>query len=616
MLILLFTMTGLLGGCRSQEEEELPSGPTSTVAVPPTTEAVDPDLEIVTRVVQSQVTNVRATPAAQNERIVLDVSMIGDDITTLDPQISEASNEIDLIENLFVGLTRYNHATQTIEPMLAERWEVSPDGLQWTFYLRDNIFWVRPVPSSTIPLLLDEPELEAADAVRPVVADDVVFAVRRVCDPRIETPNVFIYFIIEGCEEVNARSDISSFDLVNIMVEAPDKHTLVIRLTEPAAYFLTLTTLPAFRPVPTEVVALSEANIDWSWPSDSDEVISNGPFLLDPQTIRGTQIVLQENPFWPLPTSGNIDQINFVQFDDSQDAFELWADQELDITTLPRAERETIEIASPQKITPVTEQAVFYLAYNFDSRVFKTAELRRAFSAAIDRERIIEEVYGGEGIPMRHLTPPGAVGAPPQEIIGVGYNPDFARQQLLASGVTACRFLPEIRYMVSSSDRALFQAELVRDMWVEELGCEEDNIIIEQVQFGTLLANTRIEAGDLRPDIWDLGWSAYFPDAHNYLHTLLHCTESDNRSKRPCSELDQELVRAGRLESDVRDQLYRRIETGFFGDSGETPITPIYARANYLLRQTWLIFTPARFGGEQYDTYRIDWELKKLEKQQ
>ncbi len=609
----------MMGGtvsCQSQGASNSTENPTPLAEQTPTVEAIDPADEIVTRVVQEQVTNVSATPEAINERVILDVSLIGADILTLDPQRNENPNELTLIENLYVGLTRFNHADQAIEPMLAERWEISADGLEWTFYLRDDIFWVKPVASSTIPILLDEPELEAAEAIRPVVADDIVYAVRRACDPRINTPNSFVLFIIQGCEQVNAKNNVTGFDLINIEVEAPDKQTVIFRLNEPAAYFLTLTTLPIMRPVPTEVVALSSQATDWSWPEDSDEVITNGPFLLDPQTIRGTQIVLQKNPLWPVPSVGNVDQVNFFQFDNRQEAFDLWSLQQLDITPLARSQQEDIMENSPQKIAPVPEQTVFYLAFNFDSPVFQSPELRRAFSAAIDREQIIEEVYAEAGLPMRHLTPPGAIGAPPPDILGVGYNPDFARQQLVASGISACGFLPEIRYMVNSSDLALFQAELVRDMWVEELGCNKDNIIIEQVQFGTLLANTRPEAGNLRPDIWDLGWSAYYPDTHNWLFTLLHCSESDNRIKRPCGELDQLIIRAGRSEIEQRDQLYRRIETGFFGDDGETPIAPIYARSDFQLRQTWVIFTPAPFGSEQYDTYEIDWELKKLEQQQ
>ncbi|MCB0037516.1 MAG: hypothetical protein KDE51_25970, partial [Anaerolineales bacterium] len=59
------------------------------------------------------------------------------------------------------------------------------------------------------------------------------------------------------------------------------------------------------------------------------------------------------------------------------------------------------------------------------------------------------------------------------------------------------------------------------------------------------------------------------------------------------------------------------IEDAFFGrDDGLEPLTPLFTRGSYILRQTWVQFEPAIFGGEQFDTYFIDWELKKIEQQQ
>ena len=107
--------------------------------------------------------------------------------------------------------------------------------------------------------------------------------------------------------------------------------------------------------------------------------------------------------------------------------------------------------------------------------------MRRAFSAAIDRQRLVDEIYDNEGLPMRHLSPPGVVAAPPIDEIGVGYSPDDARHWLAQSGFGSCRLIPPFTLLVTSSDLSLRQAELIRDMWVEELGCAPEQIIIDQV---------------------------------------------------------------------------------------------------------------------------------------
>ena len=241
--------------------------------------------------------------------------------------------------------------------------------------------------------------------------------------------------------------------------------------------------------------------------------------------------------------------------------------------------------------------------------------MRRAFSAAIDREALVEEVYGGDAVPMRHLIPPGVFGATNVDEVGLGYSPDFARLELAASGFGTCRLMPEIRFMVSSSDLSLLQAELIIQMWVKELGCLENQFKIEQVQFGTLLANTRSDAGAARPDVWELAWASYYPDAHNWMGDLIDCEESENRERRPCSEVDALIQQAAAtVDNNERQALYRQIENMLFGDAGVMPLAPLYLRGDVVLVQNWLTYQPALFGGEQYDSYQIDVDRKELER--
>ncbi len=285
------------------------------------------------------------------------------------------------------------------------------------------------------------------------------------------------------------------------------------------------------------------------------------------------------------------------------------------MSPVPSADQANILSRHAQRVRFVPEQAVFYLAYNFESEVFSNPAVRKAFGWAIDRERLIREAHGGQGLPMRHLLPPGVFGAPPIEQVGSGYNPDRAREQMALSGFADCRLMPPVTYMVSASDLALQQAELLREMWQEELNCPEDNIIIEQVQFGTLLANTRPDAGAARPDLWDLGWASYYPDANNWMQDVLHCSHSENRQNRSCEEVDT-LIDDAAVSTlpELRIDLYRQIENMFFAADGLEPISPLYARAVYQLVHNWIQFAPASFGGQQYDTFMVDNTIKELEK--
>jgi ABC-type oligopeptide transport system substrate-binding subunit len=152
-------------------------------------------------------------------------------------------------------------------------------------------------------------------------------------------------------------------------------------------------------------------------------------------------------------------------------------------------------------------------------------------------------------------------------------------------------------------------------MWQAALNCPEDQIVIEQVQFGTLLANTRPDAGAARPDLWDLGWASYYPDANNWMQDVMHCSNSENRQNRSCGEVDSLIENAAVSDlPEFRIDLYRQIENLFFADDGLEAISPLYVRANYLLSHGWVQFAPASFGGENYDSYVIDIEIKSLER--
>jgi len=561
---------------------------------------------VITRVV-SQTIQVAITPIIKEPEIPveLDINLAGA-YESLDPQMTVEDNSIQIMENIFAGLTRYNLETDTIEPELATRWEISDDGLTWTFELRDDVFWVEPDKRDAG--LLGEVGT-GFRPVRPVTADDVVYGIQRACDPRVPTPDVFILFIIEGCKQLSTLGKISQEDLDNLGAQAIDDQTLAIHLTEPASHFLSMTSMWLLRPVPAEL--LQEVGEDWHQP---EFIWTSGPFAFGSGTKVGTRTVLQRNPYWPIDFRGNVNQVNILHLEE-MDAYLLWEDRNLDMSPVPSEEQGSILSRHELKADLVSNQTVFYLAYNFQSPAFSVPEVRQAFSWSIDRERLITEVHDDLARPMRHFAPPGVVGAPPIDEVGTGYSPDRARLAMDSSVFTDCRLLPPIKYMVSSSDLALQQAELLREMWVEELGCNEEQIIIEQVQFGDLLANTRPDAGENRPDLWDLGWVSYYPDENNWLRDVLHCTDSQNRQNRPCHSTDDLIRQANEnIPIDERMALYRQIEREFFGEEAIEPITPLYVQADYVLSHGWVTYTPAHFGGEQFDTYFVDADVKALER--
>ncbi len=590
---------------------------------------------------------VTATPVVEEPTpeptIAVPESVVSLDVATtsrigeFDPQLPHNEITNTVIDNLYVGLTRIDPATNSVIGELAASWQTTESGRIWTFDLRTDMFWVQaqPPPGGSFALADDQRDvLVEIEQIRPIVADDVVAAVRRVCDKRVDTPSTFIYFLIEGCERINGLEEPTDEDFATLGVRAVSDSRLEVRLVEPAAYFLPMTSLLPFRPIPADRIADDE--LDWL---DPEDLVTSGPFVFseasDDEAEPQPLTVLQQNPFWPdalrlssgSPNLEPIERVNILRYGSLQAAAVDYEKDTLDIVEPPSATIPEL-VQSPAKPPPlITRSEVFYLGFNFDSPAFSLPEIRRAFSASIDRDRLLEEVYGQEGLTMRHLSPPGALLAPPIEEVGAGYNPDFAFFQLASSGYGSCRAIGPIRYLINATDDALRHAEALIQMWVNELGCDTTQFEIEQVQFGTLLARTRADAGSERPDLFDLGWVGFFPDAHNWYADVVACDGRGNRPKRPCSEID-DMIRAAAttLNNQERADLYRSIENGLFNQSGWTPIVPLYLRGTYQLEQDWISrigderLAPEtriiRFGTPRFDLWEINQALKDLEQSQ
>lgn len=607
-IMILTTISILISACQPEEPE--------LVVV---TEVVRLGEEqiIITRMVELLPTETPTAPPPKSEPepVSLDIAY-EESLPDLDPQHTAGAASLDLSESLFAGLTNFNHKTQQVEPELAASWRISSDGRTWTFTLRDDVFWVKPLDTS--------PDLEqetVPEIVRAVDAHDIVFAFQRACLNENAVPDAFLLFMIEGCESLYRMLEPTESEVNQLAVLAVDDQTVQITLKEPASDFLTITTLPQFRPVPRELVdefgdewqdAVGEISNGWQTP---ENIVTSGPFVPSIDPFSESELQLIRNSIWPLESTGNVDIINIEFQLDEMEMFSLWQERELDLSQLPAVERESFLSTSPEKAYLITNQTVFYVGFNFDSPVFREVEVRRAFSAAIDRTNLIDSMFDGRAQGLRHFTPPGVLGAPPVNEVGVGYSPDFSLQQMDQSSIRSCRLLPPITMLVSTADLSLLQAELIRDMWISELDCDEQLIQVEQAEFGELLANTAPAITDVRPDMWELAWPAYYPDAHNLLTDLLHCTEGENRQNRSCAEVDALMSRARvASEPEERINLYREVERAFFTEDGSFPLIPLYVRGDYILVQSWLDFPPAYGGGQQFDTYLVDQELKRLER--
>lgn len=539
-----------------------------------------------------------ATVTARQDTEPVTLYRPSDEVLTRDPQLSSDDVSAQVIENTFISLTDMEPDTDTLIPELATSWQASEGGLVWTFTLRDDVPWVR---------------WDAGEAaiLRMVTAHDVVYGIQRACDPRLNASyRGMVAGMIAGCASLaqQAPETVSDADYALVQVQALDDTTLHITLTYPAVFFLSMTTMSVFSPVPRDIVG--QYGDEWT---DAEYIVTSGAFVVD-EWIDRNHFTLLANPHYPaeLRGPGNVERVVSVIVGDGEDEFALYEQHQIDTALLPWTHADVIfDPAYAGELQRHYGLATSYFAFAYDKPPFDNVHVRRAFATMMDIEPLLLALWGAPvAVPISHFAPPGLIGAVPLDEVGVGFDREYARAQLALGGYPNCEGFPPITVVGLSwwPDIPAFFASSAEDV----LGCAPGIISWEAVEFDDLLLMTRPDGPtSTRPHVWALTWGADYPDAHNFLNDMLGC-EGMNTMLRPCSEIDDLLLQAS-TETDIltRAALYRDIEERFFGPDGEFPIAPGATFVTYTLQQPWVLAAdnPA-FGAARFDWFAIDQEMQ------
>jgi oligopeptide transport system substrate-binding protein len=531
-----------------------------------------------------------------------------DDIMTLDPQLAGESGSITYLENLVVNLTNYDLETSNVVPEAATSWVISEDGLVYTFHLRTDIPWVKYDPRTGEVVQ----EVDGEGNARFVTAHDFVYGIRRACDPDLGSYySSIIAPLIKGCSAMLFAQDPDAttqdqWDAVS--VSAPDEATLVIELEYPAGYFLSMTPMWTLAAAPQW--AIEEHGEDWV---EMGNFVGNGRYVLT-EWVHNVRRSVIRNPLMPadMQGSGNIEKVAVNVVPDVNTAYALWLNSQVDSSLIPDGELQAHLEHFPDETDQIPDLGVMYLAFRFTKPPTDNVHVRRALSAAFDRERYLTDVLQGQGLPMTHFAPPGIFGAPPIDEVGIPFDPEFARAELAEAGYPDCEGFPGVMLAAFDWQESLTLIEFAQGTWSEVLGCDPALFQIELLGFRELLAAIAADVPDAEaPHMWMLGWGPDYPDENNWVGDVLWCENPERADKRPCSAADDLIVEA-RTEPDPgrRAELYRQIEEMFFGYEGEIPFMPMYVSIGYLARHAWLDRVPALFGGQQWYNWTIDQEVR------
>ncbi len=471
----------------------------------------------------------------------------------LDPaRIAETAGQ-HLMLNVFEGLYTYNRGDGPPVPAMATHHEQSPDGLVWTFHLREGLVW--------------------SDGTA-LTARDFVWSWRRVLDPKTASRSAQLLWFIKGAKAFHAGE---TTDPETIAVHALDGRTLQVTLDHPTPFFDELVCELAYAPTPRHVV--ERWGLDWTRP---EHLVSNGPFLLveDQPRVRAT---LRRNHRYFDASSVFLDEVRVLLSDDDQTAldwYEVGRTQWLGDRALPIDKVPSLLGARRVDLRSDPKLCTYYYSLRVDRPPLNDPRVRRALMLAIDRERLSRHVLRG-GQPAAGTAMPDLFGASHgyHALQVPSYDVERAQQLLAEAGYPKGVGLPPIELLHNTGDGQRLIAEVIqRDLW-DHLGVR---VTVASQEWGSMLK--RLLAGDFA--IGRSSWCADYPDPLTFLEVFRSDAEANYSGYRsPEFDATVDAIRA-ETRRDPRNALIRKAEVILDRD---LPYLPMFHYTNTTLVRPYVI---------------------------
>lgn len=515
----------------------------------------------------------RETPAAAGLRtstlLVGNAAEPGD----LDPHLASILNDQIVVNTLFEGLTLLDERSTQPLPAAAESWDVSPDGLTWTFRLRAGLQWSNGDP---------------------LVADDFAQAWRRALSPSFASDNASYLFALKNAEAYNAKK---ITDVGQVGFKATDPRTLVLTLERPTPYLAALVSMPAWFPLNPRALApfgaMEKRGTAWTRPGN---LVSNGAFTLA-DWKPNARIALAKNPRHREAPQNQLERVVFFPIENPDVEERDFRAGQLHVTfNLPVTKIAAWRKADATKLRIDPALQINFLRFNTTRPPLDDARVRRALSLAIDRGAIARSVLQGSREPAPAMTPPGTGGYTARAAVNT--DPEEARRLLAAAGFPKGAGLPIIDIQCRNDEIMPRLAEALQAMWQRELGLRTT---ISQVEQKTWIQNQRTQ----NYGISTAAWTADYPDPVTFLGLF---TANSDYNWTGWNHADFEKLMATAAATADAKQRYEVLQQAEKLLLEDAPVAPIYFGA-----QTYLI-DPAVKGWDPAPLIFRRFQLVRLEK--
>lgn len=495
----------------------------------------------------------------------------------LDPQKSLYVFEVEVLKLTYEGLLSLDNQGN-VGPGSADRWESSPDGTQMTFHVRDG--------------------LVRSDGT-PMACADFEYALKREVDPAVPAKQyTAIVYDIKGAEDLDAfaAQDATQIDQAkldaawkNYGVSCKDERNLVVTFSHPVGFWEYVASTWVTYPTDKRQVD-KDPNNWWALPQGH---VGNGPFKIaaiqDGQKIT---FVPNENYWRGKP---KLDRIELIYSTDSAVLFEAYKKNELDMYPNPPPEQLSLIDGGPLQADFVRYPAAitYGLHFNLTKGKFSDVNVRKAFSAAIDRAGFVRDVQKGLGRPYTRWIPPGVPGAQPDTPGVPDTDPKAAVEFLVENGYAArdstpnnprvdCAKLGEVKLTYGANPVGQIRAQFLASNLMRVLGCL---VILDPVDATTFAGMTKNV--QTTPMLSRQGWSQDYPHPQSWLSVYWTCNGIAKLFGYCNKRLDATLAQADRtLDFEQAIKLYQSAEDMLVND---VPSAFLYHDENRFLIKPWLL---------------------------
>jgi oligopeptide transport system substrate-binding protein len=506
-------------------------------------------------------TGATAAPASQQ---TLTVNFeAGSEPGTLDPVQQLWIYEAQVGRNVFEALLKGKPDLSDVEGAAAQSYDVSSDGLTYTFHLRHDGRW--------------------SDG-KPVTSADFLYGYKRLLDPRIAAPYVEGYFdtTIAGAAnyaniDPKNTAQVESF-LAGLGLSAPDPYTFVIKLAQPSGFFKWTVTLWLAAPERQDMVEKAGASYGAVNAAAVDTVIGNGPYKLS-EVVPKDHITLVPNPYYRIKPK--IQKVTLEEIGDPNVAYTKYQTGDLDMVDVPTANAQTVEndpVLSKQ-LHKLPALLTWWIDINVKKAPFDNAQVRLAFAKGFNRTEFLNNVEHGVGLPSDVFIPKGMRGYDPSLSNIQGFDASAAKNLLTQSGVSQSALASIPLLYNSDSTASKTASEFLQAQWQQNLGI---NVQLVGVDRNTWTHD--VHAGNYTI-AYQSGWSADYPDGQDWYDIFL--TGGGNQFSNYSNPQYDALVHKGDSATNQtqRDSYYAQAQKILLTDA---PMIVTYQGESFFLAKPYL----------------------------